>query len=242
MRLASIILVLGVVGCDQASGTGASSGTLPRTIPGEGIIRGVVSFTGTPPPMRTFTATEKCCQGDPPIVEESVVVNSNQTLRNVFVFLEGAPKTDGSELPPALLDQVRCSYVPHVLGVQVGQLLRVRSSDPTMHNVHYTPDKNNSRNLSMTQSGQEVPVSFTAAEFIRMKCDVHPWMTAWVGVFDNPFFAVTQHQGTFEIKGIPNGTYKLVAWHELYGRREKTVTVVDEQPMEVKFEIGNQAG
>jgi hypothetical protein len=190
--------------------------------------------------MRTFTATEKCCQGEPPIVEQSVVVNSNNTLRNVFIYLEDAPKTDGSGLDPALLDQERCSYTPHALGIQTNQLLRIRSSDPTMHNVHYTPDKNNARNLSMTQSGQEVPVSFPAAEFIRMKCDVHPWMSAWVGVFDNPFFAVTHHEGSFEIKGIPNGKYKLVAWHELYGRKEQSVTIADNKPIEINFSFGSQ--
>jgi hypothetical protein len=235
------MLALACFGCDAASGNGPST-PRPRSVPGSGIIRGTVSFTGTPRPIKTHTATEKCCQGEPPIVDQTVVVNSNNTLRNVFVYLEGAPLTDGSDLEPALLDQVRCSYVPHVLGVQVGQTLRIRSSDPTMHNVHYIPDRNQSRNLSMTQAGQEVPVSFHSAEFIRMKCDVHPWMTAWVGVFDNPFFTVTQHEGSFEIKGIPAGTYKLVAWHELYGRREKSVTVVHEQAIEVNLEIGSEAG
>jgi hypothetical protein len=67
-------------------------------------------------------------------------------------------------------------------------------------------------------------------------------MTAWVGVFDNPFFAVTQHEGSFEIKGIPSGTYKLVAWHELYGRKEQSVTIADNKPIDVSFSMGDQAG
>jgi plastocyanin len=236
----SLLMFLATCGCDRSSQASASPAALPRVLPGNGVIRGNVKFIGTPPLMKTFTSTEACCQSDSPLADETVLVNSNGTLRNVLVYLENAPATDGSHQPPALLDQVHCHYVPHVIGVQVGQTLTIRSSDPTMHNVHFICDKNPVRNLAMVQAGQEIPVKFDYAEIVKMKCDVHPWMTAWVGVFDNPFFAVTQDDGSFQIKNIPAGTYKLVALHELYGRAEQTITVADDKPADVQFVFGKQ--
>ena len=165
------------------------------------------------------------------------------------MYLEDAPAVDGSSQPPALLDQSRCRYVPHALGIQVNQTLRIRSSDPTMHNVHFNPDINPAKNFAMAQAGQESTTSFAVPEFIRMKCDVHPWMKAWVGVFDHPYFSVTADEGEFEIKNVPPGTYKLVAWHELFGRQEQTVTVAaagqpdiaaPAAPVNVDFTFGRQ--
>ncbi|HEY7087477.1 MAG TPA: hypothetical protein VH518_05260 [Tepidisphaeraceae bacterium] len=238
MRLIAIIFSLCLcAACDGSTDTVAPA--RPRVAAGNGSIRGSVHFVGVAPKMPVITiSNERCCEGDPPLVEETVVVNPNKTLRNVFVYLEDAPAIDAPAPTPALLDQVRCRYVPHAIGVEVDQPLRVRSSDPTMHNVHFMPEKNVAKNLSMTQQGQEVTTKFAAAEFIRFRCDVHPWMCAWVGVFENPFFAVTQEDGTFELKSIPAGTYRVVAWHELYGRREQSVTITDDKPIEVNFSFG----
>jgi plastocyanin len=239
-RLATISLltIIALCGCDRSSQASASPAALPRVLPGNGVIRGEVKFAGAPPVMKTFSSPEACCQSDSPLVDESVIINSNGTLRNVLVYLENAPATDGSQQPAALLDQVHCHYLPHVIGMQVGQTLAIRSSDPTMHNVHFICDKNPVRNLAMVQAGQEIPVKFDYAEIVKMKCDVHPWMSAWVGVFDNPFFAVTRDDGSFEIKNIPAGTYKLVAQHELYGRQEQTISVADDKPADVQFVFG----
>lgn len=241
IRIVAIIFLLACLGCDPRSQASPGSAPLPKSIAGAGVLRGVVEFAGSAPEMSSIVANEPCCENDPPLKEETVVVNANATLRNVFVYLEDAPALDGSEQPPVLLDQVRCRYVPHAVAVQVGQPLRVRSSDPTMHNVHYIPQKNRARNLSMTQAGQEVLTRFTHPEFIRMRCDVHPWMAAWVGVFENPFFAVTGEDGTFEISGIPGGTYTLVAWHELYGSQRQSVRVADGAPLQARFVFGKQS-
>lgn len=231
-------LMLAIAGCDNGSTDPLDN--LPTSVEGTGVIRGTVQFVGTALAMKTFTATEACCAGDPPILEETVIVNSNNTLKNVFVYLEGGPKLNGKLQPMQTLDQVRCRYVPHVLGVQLNQPLKLRSSDPTMHNVHYVPGINPAKNYAMTQAGEEIQTKFTAGpEFVRMRCDVHPWMAAWVGVFENPFYAVTRDAGSFEIKGIPAGTYKLVAWHELFGRQERSVTISDAgAPLEIQFTVG----
>jgi hypothetical protein len=242
----SSLILLACASCDRASSASATP-VYPKSVPGNGVIRGSIKFVGAAPVMKTIAATEACCKTDPPIAEQSVIVNPNGTLRNVFVYLEGAPRLDGSDVPPALLDQEHCVFVPHAMGVQLGQVLRLRSSDPTMHNVHAIPSVNNARNYALTAAGMEVNTKFTqGAEIVRMKCDVHPWMTAWVGVFENPFFAVTQENGSYQIKGIPAGTYKLVAWHELYGRQEQTVTVADSggdvAAAEVDFTFGRSQG
>ena len=171
-------------------------------------------------------------------MEEKVVVNENGTLANVFVYLAGVPASDGSDREPAVLDQVDCRYVPHAIGVQVGQMLRIRSSDPTMHNVHYDSDSNGAANFGLTVAGAEKPVTLKGNhEFIRVRCDVHPWMSATIGVFESPFFTVTDDaEGTFEIARVPAGQYTLVAWHELYGKLERPVEVKDDESVDASFE------
>ena len=235
MRLRIGLLLFGIVltGCD-APGADESPAAPPRVVSGSGVIRGTVKFTGAVPELKTSQV--KCHEGTIDITDESVVVNDNGTLRNAFVYLEGAAATgDGSSREAALLDQVDCRYVPHAIGVQAGQTLRVRSGDPTLHNVHALSRANRAFNLSMTRAGDEKTVTFTKHEFVPVRCDVHPWMLAYVGVFENPWFAVTDPGGAFEIRNVPEGSYKLVAWHERYGRLEQSVDV-KAQPLDVTFD------
>jgi hypothetical protein len=221
-----LLTLLTIGGCDRASDP--ASAVLPdaRTaISGPGVVRGTVMLVGTPPEMGVIK-NEPCADHAPKTLrEETVVVGKDNGLANTFVYLEGLPRASGRSFAAPVLDQVGCRYTPHVVGVCIGQPLRIRSSDNTMHNVHYAPEKNESRNFGMTQSGDEKQVVFTNAEIIRAKCDVHPWMTAYIGVFDNPAFAVTDRDGKYEISNLPAGKYKLVTWHERYGKLEQDVEV-----------------
>ncbi len=229
-----MILVGACVGCDASEASESRAAPVP-VITGNGVVRGSVKFAGAAPEMQVI-ATAHCHSGAKPVVDESAVVNDNGTLRNVFVYLEGAPASGGGEAAaPAVLDQVDCRYVPHVLGVRSGQKIRVRSSDPTLHNVHSLASRNRAFNFGMTRAGDERTVAFDRHEFVPVKCDVHPWMTAYVGVFENPWFAATGDDGSFEIAGVPPGSYKLVTWHERYGRLEQAIEVGD-QPTEATFE------
>lgn len=243
MRFAALaqLLLLGLlVGCDQQTNASAPIATLPdaSTIAGSGVIRGTVTLDGTPPAMGEIR-NEPCCVGAPKTIkEETVVVGANGGLANTFVYIEGLPRVNGQSLEAPTLDQVGCRYTPHVVGVCIGQPLRIRTSDDTMHNVHFSPQRNESRNFGMTKPGDEKTVTFREAEFIRAKCDVHPWMTAYVGVFENQFFAATDENGRFEISKLPTGKYKLVTWHERYGRLERDVEVTG-SPSDVQVRYAN---
>ena len=235
--LCAAILFVGIAaGCDEKKVTAT-----PRPQPtfGQGAIRGKVIFTG-PRPVAQTIRNEPCCTGAPKTLpDETIVVNAQGELANVLVYLSNIAPSDGSQRPAAVLDQKFCRYQPHVLGVQVGQTLRITSSDPTLHNVHIDPTLNPAANFGMSGAGSEQKISFQTPEFIRIRCDVPPWMNAYVGVFDSPFFAVTGADGSFEIKGIPPGQYEIKAWHERYGEQAASVAVGESSPASVNFEYRN---
>src|SRR5688500_17139440 len=130
---------------------------------------------------------------------------------------------------PVVLDQEGCMYKPHVLSMTAGQDFVVKNSDNFLHNVHSLATVNPAFNFGQPQKddGKKVDAP-KAAEIFRIKCDVHPWMSAYVGVFEHPFHAVSQPDGTYKITGkLPDGTHKLVAWHEKFGEQEQDVEVKD---------------
>ena len=213
---------------------GCNDGPAPQPKPkvpaGNGVIRGTVSFRGERPAERKIP-NSACHAGAELAPDETVVVDEGGGLRNVLVYLKDGPNAD---VPPAasptVLDQVNCRYVPRVVAVRVGETLRLRSSDPTMHNVHGLAEKNAAFNVGMTAASQTKDMTFAAPEVFRVKCDVHPWMVAHVGVFDHPFHAVSGGGGSFELTRVPPGTYTLVAWHEKYGEAAQQVTVTEGAP------------
>jgi plastocyanin len=164
-----------------------------------------------------------------PVFDESIVVGAGNELQNVVVWVKDGSKL-GGQVPaqPVVLDQKGCVYSPHVVAAMVGQELKVKNSDDMLHNVHGLAKDNGEFNISQNQKGQENKIDGTkAVETYKLKCDVHPWMNAWVVVLDHPFFAVTGDDGTFAIKGLKDGKYTLVAWQEKMGLQEKEVEVKD---------------
>jgi hypothetical protein len=202
-----------------------------------GVIRGRVLFSDPKPVMQSVDVKglAACTSGHAAPMEEYAIVNSNGTLKNVVVYVQGIPPANGANRPSAVLDQVHCQYVPHVVALQIGQKLIVRSSDDTMHNIHGQPRINPAFNFAQIRVGVENVVSFKAAEIFPVQCDVHPWMNATIAVFDSSCFAVTGDDGSFEIRSVPPGEYTLIAWHEHYDKLEQQVKVGADRPAQVDF-------
>jgi len=189
-----------------------------------GNITGKVTLNGTAPAEKEITpliddaTCGKLLNGAKPQTK-FFVVGANKELADVIVVLKGDSlkgKSTGAAAAPVVLDQKACEYMPQILAAQTGQTILVKNSDPVMHNVHTTPTAagNKEENKGQGAGAPDLKFSVPAAEnFLRFKCDVHPWMFAWVTVVDHPYFAVTGKDGAFTIKDVPPGKYKIVALH-----------------------------
>lgn len=194
-------------------------------------VKGKVAFAGTPPVMEMVKMdTDPQCALIHPVGHrsEEVVVNADGTLMNVFIYVKDGLAGQKYEAPktPVVFNQLSCRFEPHVFGIQAGQPLQILNSDPTLHNVHAVASKNPQFNLGMPIQGMKLTKTFMSPEaMIKLKCEVHPWMVAYAGVVDNPFFAVSGSDGAFELKDLPPGTYTVEAWHEKYGAQTQSVTI-----------------
>jgi plastocyanin len=210
----------------------------PATV---GSIRGSVFFDGEAPVPAPITLTTECSAlhagGKAPAGEE-ILVNSNKTLKNVFVYIKTG--LEGRKFPvPAeivVLDQKGCMYVPHVLAARAGQSVEVRSSDPATHNVNCVGLKNKGFNRAMPGGIAPLVAKFATPELsIKFKCDIHPWMGAFLHVTSHPYFAITGDGGTFEIGNIPPGNYTIEAVHESLKTKSQTVTIGPKDAKDVEF-------
>jgi len=198
-------------------------------------ITGSVKLDGKAPEMKPIdmSGVKECAaQHADPVMDETVVVNDKGMLKNVVVSIkpeEGqtlpgdAPKTD------AMLDQQGCMYTPHIVAMMAGQKLVVRNSDPFMHNVHSLSEVNPAFNQAQPNKGDMPVDNLKSAEVFHVKCDVHGWMSAYIAVFDHPYFAVTGDDGKYSIKAdqLPDGDYNVQFWHEKYGTQTQKVSVKD---------------
>jgi plastocyanin len=210
-----------------------------------GTISGRVLFSGDAPAMPEIdmSSNPQCeRQHRTPQRAETVVVNSNKTLRNVFVWIkDGLPPARWE--PPAQsakLDQNGCVYEPHVLGIMEGQELEILNHDPVNHNVHAESRINPAWNESQPPRAEHKFKRFESAEVLfPVTCSVHPWMRSYIGVSPNPFFAVTGGDGSFTLKGVPPGTYTIEAVHEKYGRKEGKLTLAPNGSGVLDFAYGS---
>lgn len=171
------------------------------------------------------------------VAAETVVVTLDGDLANVFVHLEGEfPEASVPPERPVQIDQVGCVYVPHVVGARVGQTIEIHNADDLAHNLHATSRAENGFNVSQPVAGlvyrfqpqhEEVP--------LHLACDIHRWMTSYIGVVDHPYFDVSARDGTFTIRNVPPGTYTIHAWHELYGDVRQTVELRAGETADVSF-------
>ena len=169
---------------------------------------------------------------------QSIIVGDNNTLGNVFVYIKSGLSQSNYPAPSdvAVIDQAGCNYKPHVIGVMVGQKVKFLNPDGTLHNVHAMSKINPEFNASMPDFRKEMVVTFDKPELMfPIRCDVHPWMQAWMAVMAHPFFDVTGSEGKFVVKNVPPGTYIIEAWHEKLESQTATVTVTDNTVQKVDF-------
>ncbi|MBV9079682.1 MAG: carboxypeptidase regulatory-like domain-containing protein [Elusimicrobia bacterium] len=209
-----------------------------------GSISGTVKFTGAAPkmPKINMSADAYCkTQHTTDVFSPEVVVNPNNTLKWVYVYVKSGLPADMKFPAPttaAVFDQNGCMYNPHVLAVQAGQQITIRNSDGVLHNIDVRPAANQGFNVGQPVKGMETQKSFTTPEvMIPVKCDVHPWMAAFIGVQNHPYAAVTDDNGAFSLANLPPGTYTLEAWHEKYGTATQEVTVGPKETKTVEFEF-----
>ena len=223
-----------------ASAAGPASGAT-----GGASITGKIVFEGAAPAAEKFkmSADAFCAKSHPgDVSREDVVLGKDKGLANVFVYVKsGINGTYPAPAAPATIDQKGCTYHPHIFGMVAGQSLEILNSDDTLHNIHSLPEKNEAFNLGMPVKGMKYTKKFDKPEvMIRIKCDVHGWMSAFCGVLSHPFFAVTSADGTYTIKDLPAGTYTIEAWHEKLGTQTQQITVgaQESKPAAFTFKAG----
>ena len=163
-----------------------------------------------------------------PATTRHFIVGPGGGLANVFVYVKDglAGKTFPAPKEAKLLDQPNCLYMPYVMGIQVGQPLTIKNSDGTLHNVHCVAKNNPEFNLGQPVKDMKTEKTFAKPEvMVQFKCDVHPWMFAYVGVVAHPFYAVTKEDGSFTMTGLPPGEYTIEAWHHKAGTQTQKIKV-----------------
>jgi plastocyanin len=195
-----------------------------------GAIKGHVKLSEKPPgnPIIRMGMDPMCAKlnAGKRTVQETVVASADGSLANVFVKLQGSFPSSPVPAEPVVIDQRACIYTPRVIGARVGQILRVRNSDELHHNIHSLSARGNGFNVSQPKAGMVQEFRLKDEEImLRVTCDVHRWMTAFVGVVNHPYFGTSGADGTFAISNVPAGTYTIQTWHERYGTLSQTVRV-----------------
>lgn len=208
-----------------------------------GSVTGKIKFAGKAPARKVIDMS-----GDPACVEahkgkaydESLVVGANGSLANAFVYIKSGLEGKKFAVPaqPVVIDQNGCWFRPRILGIQAGQAFQVINSDPVTHNIH--PMAMTNREWNHSQGAGDPPMNrkFTQAEvMIPVKCNIHSWMHAYIGVLEHPYFAVSADDGSFTISNLPAGTYTLAVWQEKLGTQEQQVTVPPHAATTVEFSL-----
>ena len=244
-RIAIPIVILLIIGIPILVGgslitTTTQEKPIYKSTGSEGTIVGTISFVGTPPkPLRIDMSADPICYtvNSDPITDWIVV--SDQKLANVLVYVRSESLNAHSfeaPSPEVMLEHRGCRYVPHVLGMQTNQILKILNNDPTTQNTHATPRSNPDWNQSQPVGSAALELRFKSPEVsVPMKDNQHPWEKAYVGVFTHPFFAVTGMDGSYKISGLPSGQYTIVAWHEKLGEQTIDAFVAGSEQKNLDF-------
>ena len=241
----SVLLVALVsAACSNSSTTREPAAATSPDPASLGTVRGTVVVEGTIPPAEIIRL-----DGDPKCVAlaggedrrtEYFVIGDGTRLQNAFVYVKDGVPARMYQIPtqPVVLDQQKCRYVPRVIGMQVGQQLIIKNSDPLLHNVRAESAINEPFDVGTPVQGVEVKRTFVTREvMVPFKCNVHAWMTAYVGVIEHPYFAVSDNSGRFSLPPLPPGNYTIEVWHERLGTQTQQVTVSAKETQDVTFTL-----
>ncbi|MFZ0419040.1 MAG: carboxypeptidase regulatory-like domain-containing protein [Candidatus Sulfotelmatobacter sp.] len=204
-----------------------------------GQVTGTVKLEGTAPHQRPIDMSKdpSCAAAhkDKPVTTENVVAGANGGLANVVVYVsQGLAGNEAPSSQPAQLEQKGCQYFPHVVAVDVGQHMKILNDDQALHNIHPQATKNAAWNKSQMPGGPPLDVTWANEEAVPVKCNVHPWMQAYIVVVKGPY-GVTDDSGSFKLENLAPGNYTLTAWQETYGTQTQNVTVAAGKPTTVSF-------
>ncbi len=225
---------------DDSGASAAAAPAVAVDLASGATLTGKILFTGAKPnpPKIQMDAEPVCARMHNNVPSQEVVLNDNGTLRYVMVYVkDGLGNKSYKPIDPVeKLAQHGCLYEPHVLGLVAGQELDISNEDQTTHNIHPLPKINREWNESQP-AGDVKKKEFTQVEWppIPVKCNIHPWMKSYIAVFNHPFFSVSSKDGTFEIKGLPPGTYTIGAWQEKYGEQTQKITVKSKDEAKLDF-------
>ena len=204
-----------------------------------GTIKGKVTFGGAPPPKKKIIPTKdrEACGSDPREVDQ-IIVGADKAVQDAIVYLKQVAKGKAWEKPgkPPAIDNVKCDFKPHVQVIPAGDI-EIVNSDPVLHNTHGFLGKLTVFNVALPNQGQRIVKPLKKPGMVRVECDAHGWMLAWIYVADNPYYAVSGGDGTFTITNVPPGSYTLVAWQEYTGAVEMPVTVKAKEAASVTVEL-----
>lgn len=240
--IALMVALTSVMACSKPeSGSAAPRAPVtPVDLSTAGSIQVQVSYSGSPPTPAfiNMSGTPACAALHPnPVPDQSLVVDSGHVAWAVAYIKSGlGDRTFAPPTEPVVIDQKGCLYDPHVVAVMVGQPLQFRNSDQEAHNVHGRPKEVDAWNFLMSRPNSTRDVIFDKPEVgIPVSCDVHPWMRAYVSVFDHPYFAVTPRDGTVTLRSVPPGDYVIAVWHETLGTLVKPVALAPSGTATVQF-------
>jgi plastocyanin len=234
------ILLVALAGCGGGGGSECDAPRTPTPLDraSTGTITGTVTLVGTPPAMASLRMTAECAaQHEGPVAAGDVLVHDGR-VENAYVYVKDGLGERVFAVPaePVVIDQVGCVYRPHVAAAQTCQPITFKNSDTFLHNVHGTPTVSSQWNFSMGVQGSTRTVRIPKPEVpVEVRCDVHPWMRAYVAVSAHPYFAVTGADGRFVLRDVPAGNYLVASWHERFGTRETRLTLGAHDSKDVAF-------
>lgn len=205
-----------------------------------GTISGKVTFDGTPAQRAAIDMSHEpsCAKMYPtPPVAETVVTGSSNSLENVVVYISAGAPDEPAPSTPVVMSQKGCRYTPHVLAFQQNQELKVVNEDQTIHNIHPVAKQNREWNKSQPPGANPISEKYEKAEFIPVKCNVHPWMHGTFAVLKNSHYMVTGENGAFTLPNLPPGKYTISAWHESLGEQSQEITIKGNETQTVNFKF-----